>query len=233
MKEKIFENIMLAAIIITAVIIFFNQVLITDISSSLGSAGLITGSLSSRVSLSGADISEVTSTPMAVATVFPELQDAKDEQDVMEIMLPTGTPEYSDALGGITFDDPVNSLNYLAQWYNVINEDVKNNDPEIWQRYLNLAAAPRGISCEYCCGVGPQGITADGTSRCGCQHNPALLAITLGLMKYTDYSDAQILREVMKWKTIFFPKNMITVGTQVIGQDPSQLKELPGMVGGC
>ncbi len=233
MKGKTLENIMMAAIIITAAIIFFNQMLITDISSSLISVGLITGSISSKATLSGTDVSDVTSTAMAVVYVFPELQNAKNEQDVMEIMLPTGTPEYSSALGGITFDDPITSLNYLSKWYDVINEDIKNNDPEVWQRYLNLAAAPRGISCEFCCGVGSQGITANGDPKCGCQHSPAFLAITLGLMKYTDYSDAEILREIMKWKTLFFPKNMITIGIQVIGQDLSQLKELPGMVGGC
>lgn len=229
---KKFENIMLIAIILTAAIIFFNQMLLSDVSSSLVSAGVITGSKSSRTALS-ADVSDVTSTVMAIATALPELQDAKDEQDVMDIMLPTGVPEYSNALGGITFDDPVTSLNYLARWYYTLKDEIKDNDPDIWQRYIDLAAAPSGISCEFCCGVGPQGIRADGSLRCGCQHNPAVQAITMGLMKYTDYSDAEILREVMRWKTIWFPKNMITLGIQVVGQDPSQLKELPGMVGGC
>ena len=109
----------------------------------------------------------------------------------------------------------------------------------IWTAYstilgfINLGKKPVGISCEFCCGVGPIGITADGSSRCGCQHNPALLAITLGLMEYTDYSDAQVLMEVMKWKTLFFPKDMINLAMTVAGGDTSALDELPGMVGGC
>jgi hypothetical protein len=232
-----FENIMLIAIILTAGLMIFNQFQISTISSSLDTiTGAATRSglfLSGNVDLSGVDVSQISSTAMAIASTMPELKDAKTEEDVMNIMLTSGIPEYSEALGGITFDDPVNSLNYLAKWYYSLKEKVKNNDPQTWQRYLNLAAAPRGISCEFCCGVGPQGIDAQGNLRCGCKHNPAVQAVALGLMKYTDYSNAQILREVMKWKTQWFPKNMIALGVLVTGQDPSQLKNLPGMVGGC
>jgi hypothetical protein len=52
-------------------------------------------------------------------------------------------------------------------------------------------------------------------------------------MKYTDYSDAEVLREVMRWKSIFFPRDMVGLAMKVAGTDPSQLKSLPGMVGGC
>jgi hypothetical protein len=161
------------------------------------------------------------------------LKNIKSEEEAINIMIPTGTPECSEALGGITFDDPVTSLQYLAKWYYSLKEDVKQNDPETWGRYLSLAAAPRGISCEFCCGVGPQGITADGNLRCGCKHNPAAQAVALGLMKNTDYSDAEVLKEVMRWKSIFFPRNMVGLAMKVAGTDPSQLKSLPGMVGGC
>ena len=124
-------------------------------------------------------------------------------------------------------------MELLARSYNAVKQETKQDYPEVWQRYLNLATKPVGISCEFCCGVGPQGISADGTAKCGCQHLPALLGLTLGLMKNTDYSDVEILKEVMRWKTIFFPKNMVSLAMEVAGKDPSQLKELPGMVGGC
>lgn len=241
MKSNINENLMVAGIIIAGILIIFNQIQLAAISSSMDTltgtaskSSVFFGFGSSKKSdLSNVDVSEVSSTPMAVALLFPELKDIKNEDDAVAIMIPTGVPEYSNALGGINFDEPVNSLAYLSKWYNTINSEIKENEPEIWQRYLNLAAAPRGISCEFCCGVGPQGITADGANKCGCQHNPALLAITLGLMKSTDYSDAEVLKEVMKWKTLFFPQKMVSVAMEVAGTDPSQLKELPGMVGGC
>ena len=60
-------------------------------------------------------MSQVTSTAMAIASAMPELKNAKTEEDVMNIMFVSGTPEYSEALGGISFDDPVNSLNLLVR----------------------------------------------------------------------------------------------------------------------
>jgi phosphoribosylcarboxyaminoimidazole (NCAIR) mutase len=234
------ENIIFVALILAGILVIFNQVQISGITSSFDTVvshtsgkSIFLGGKGGAADLSGVDISAVTSTPMAVATVFPELQNMRDEDEILNFMIPTGSPEYSELMGGITFDDPVTSMEYLAKYYYTINEEVKQNNPEGWQRYLSLAAAPKGVSCEYCCGVGPQGADANGKSRCGCKHNPAVLALTLGLIQNTDYSDAEILREVMKWKTMFFPKNMVGVALEVAGTDPSQLKDLPGMVGGC
>src|SRR3989338_7093051 len=80
-------------------------------------------------------------------------------------------------------------------------QDVK---AEVWSRYLNLAANPRGISCEFCCGIGAQGVDAKGKLRCGCKHNPAVQTLTFWLMLNTDYTDAEILKEVMRWKAIWY-----------------------------
>ena len=38
---------------------------------------------------------------------------------------------------------------------------------------------------------------------------------------------------VSSWKTMFFPINMVGLAMEVAGTDPSELKDLPGMVGGC
>ena len=231
------DKVMYGAIFVIGALILFNQAQVAEISSTIafqtayfsGAASLNGGG---EIDLSGIDISQINSTAMAIATLFP-VNRITSEEDAIALMIPAGTPEYSDAIGGISFDDPVNSMEYLAQWYYSLKPEVQQNDPQVWQRYLSLAAAPRGISCEFCCGVGPQGITADGELKCGCKHNPAVQALTIGLMQHTDYSDAEVLREVMRWKTIFFPKNMVGLAMDVSGIDPSQLKDLPGMVGGC
>jgi hypothetical protein len=241
LSTKKLEKFMIISLVLTGILIIFNQIQLSAISSSFDS---VTGATSKSsvflgfggkksTDLSSIDVTEITSTAMALASLFPELDNINNDEDAISVMIPTGTPEYSEALGGITFDDPVNSMEYLAKWYHNSNSEIKENYPEIWQRYLNLAAAPRGISCEFCCGLNAQGITAEGRLMCGCKHQPALLAVTVGLMQNTDYSDAEILREVMKWKTIWFPRNMIGLAMEVAGTDPSQLKELPGMVGGC
>lgn len=214
------EQLTLTVLLVGAFLVVLNGIQISTITSHLSMTGssVFAGSASAgRIDFSAVDVNSITSTAAAIASLFPELETATSVEDVMSIMLPEGTPEYSDALGGITFDDPVNSMEYLAKWYYSLSSEVKNNDPELWKRYINLAAAPRGISCEFCCGVGPQGITKDGKLRCGCKHNPAVQALTLGLMKYTDYTDAQILREVMRWKAMFFPKNMVGLASQLAG----------------
>ena len=238
--KKTIENLMKGAIIFTGILLIFNQVQLSAINASFNSmtgatskGSIFFASGNKKTDLSKVDVTEITSTAMAIATLFPELGNLKTEEDAISMMISTGTPEYSEALGGITFDDPAMSMEYLAKWYHSSNSEIKKNYPEIWQRYLNLAAAPRGISCEFCCGLNAQGITAEGKLMCGCKHQPALLAVAMGLMQNTDYSDAQVLKEAMKWKTIWFPRNMVGLAMEVAGTDPSSLKELPGMVGGC
>ena len=233
MFDTLTDRMILVSLAVMAILIAFNQIQIQNINSSITSLSFAALGRSPTANLDNVDVYKISSTAMAIATVFPEIRSASSVEEVASILIPTGTPEYSEALGGITFEDVTGSLTYLTRWYFQLKDEIKNNDPETWQRYLKLAAAPRGISCEFCCGVGPQGITSDGNLRCGCSHNIALQALTLGLMKYTDYSDAEILREVLRWKAAFFPRGMVNLAAQTIGQDPSQLGSLPGMVGGC
>ncbi|MEK6845693.1 MAG: hypothetical protein AABY26_02950 [Nanoarchaeota archaeon] len=219
---------------IVVVIMVVNQVLITNVSGQLTGSSVLGGVFSSGSSggkdLSTIDIDSLKSTGHTVAAVFP-VESFKSAEDAMAAMFPTGTPEYGPALG-VNFDDPVTSLATLSNMYRGLKAEVEKNKPDAFKRFMTLAGKPVGISCEYCCGIGTIGIDKKGNSACGCQHNPALLSVALYLTAYTDYSDAEILREVMRWKTLFFPKNMIELGTSLAGGDTSKL-ELPGMVGGC
>lgn len=236
MKHEKVDRYILFGMFVAAIILIVNQVLISSIASSYSSAGSGRKSIFSftgkSIDVSDVDVSQIQSTQMAVALLFPELKNMKSEDDAVGIMIASGVPDYSEKLGGIVYDDPVTSLEYLAKWYPTIKEEAKK-DPALWQRYLNLATQPVGISCEYCCGVGPKGISANGDLLCGCSHNPAIQALTLGLMKNTDYNDAEVLREAMKWKALWFPKNMVEAALTVAGKDATELKSLPGMVGGC
>ena len=218
----------IAMIVVAALLMVFNQVQIRQVAalSSIGGTDTPTGK-----DLSSIDITQLKSTGQTVAAVFPSEKWASSD-DVFASMFPTGTPEYGDALG-VSFDDPVGSLTTLSKMYPSLKNEVQQKDPEAWARWMNLASKPVGISCEYCCGVGPIGIDSKGNSACGCQHNPALLSVGLYLTAYTNYSDGQILHEVMRWKTLFFPQDMVALGTSVIGGDTSALQDLPGMVGGC
>lgn len=176
--------------------------------------------------LTNVDLSSIKSTGHSIAVVFP-VENIKTSDDAINMVIPTGTPQYGRSLG-VTFDDPVNSLDVLVSTYRQIELS-----PEDQRRYLNLATKPVGISCEFCCGVGPVGITNDGKLMCGCKHNPAVHGLTKWMIQNTDYSDAEILREVMRWKALFFPKNMVELALTVAGGDTSSLDNLPSMIGGC
>lgn len=232
--EEGFGKIGLFLIGLVAILVVFNQIQIKTVAASINGVGP-TGSVvfkgsSGSLDLKSVDVTQIQSTAQGITVLFP-IGQIKTADDAISVMVPTGTPEYGEAMG-VSFDDPVTALGKLANAYTALNQQAKEN-PEIWQRYLDLASEPRGISCEFCCGIGPTGISKDGRSRCGCKHNPGALGVTLWLMLNTDYSDAEILREVYKWKTMWFPKNMVGLAVQIAGGDTSVLDELPGMVGGC
>ncbi len=223
-------------IAIAAVLILFNQIQLFQLSNMLGTP-IFGSAFTSVKTFSGGDLKDIdingiTSTAQAIAATI-DLDSGSDAQTVINKMIPKGTPSYGTELG-ISYDDPVKALNFLArELYPRINQDVQTNKPEVWTRYLNLATKPVGISCEYCCGIGPIGVSADGKSRCGCAHNPAILALVLYLMDRTDMTDGEILREAMYWKALWFPKDMVKLGLQISGGDASVLADVPSQVGGC
>ncbi len=232
-EEKIFTVPFMALLAAAVILMLFNQYQLMSVSAMVG-GGL--GSSSGAAVLGGKDLSKLDvnslkSTAHTVAAVFP-VEDFKSSEEVMAAMFPTGTPEYAEELG-VSFDDPIASLDKLSKMYPSLKAEVQKSNPEAWKKFMTLASKPVGMSCEYCCGLGVIGIDKNGNSACGCQHNPAILAVSLYLTAYTDYSEGEILREAMRWKTLFFPKNMIELGTSLAGGDSSKLENLPGMVGGC
>jgi len=71
------------------------------------------------------------------------------------------------------------------------------------QRYIKIASQ---ISCEYCCGADSI-IFADGQRACGCAHSYSMRGLAKYLLKNhpNDFTDDQVLEELGKWKTLFFP----------------------------
>ena len=219
-KER-FNLYIIIMIAIVAALLIFNQWQISSISNML-SGGI--------KKLDVSEIYKIKSTAQSVASLFP-VEDIQTADDAVAMMIAQGTPDYGEAMG-ISFDDPVGALNILSNAYNGVKADIKQNNPDVWERYLNLATKPVGISCEFCCGVGAVGITNSGELRCGCQHNPAIQTLTMLLMKDTSMNDAEVLREAMKWKAVWFPKDMINLALKAAGGEVDA-GVLPGMVGGC
>lgn len=228
-------------LIVLALLLLFNQYQFSAVVSLAGAkvagSGLSVAAVakaftpSNDLDLSDVKLDGITSTAQTLARVYP-LDTITTTDDAVALLIPSGVPEYGEQMG-VSFDDPVGSLTVLANKIYPEYDKKVRNDPTKWQRYIDLASNPYGVSCEYCCGIGPVGISKDGRSRCGCQHNPALLGLTLWLVDNTDYNDAEILREVMRWKALFFPKNVVQLGLQLSGMKSDEIANLPGMVGGC
>jgi hypothetical protein len=182
--------------------------------------------------------------------------------DAQLLMFPEGTPEiYGDELG-ITYPDPRNGK-YMDQMLKIL-EDYDRGKRKITltgdnlQRYIKLGTIPT-IACEFCCSVKVL-IFKDGKPACGCVHSAAMR----GLMAYliqnhgSEYTDEEILNEVIKWKALTFPKQMmkryveqaatgeftpdisaLLVNTNISNRakknapSPLDVTNLPDMAGGC
>ncbi len=128
-------------------------------------------------------------------------------------VIPTGIPAvYGEELG-VSFDDVspydrAKADETIAKLAN-IDKTIKLSGSDK-ERYINiLYRLNNGISCEYCCGARAV-IFENGKPACGCAHSYAMRGLTKYLITEhgDEYSDEEILEEVGKWKTLFFPTQM-------------------------
>jgi len=145
-------------------------------------------------------------------------------------VIPTGVPAVYGAELDVSFDSVQDSLNKMAP----LDKSITLSGAA-QQSYIAIGTS---ISCEYCCGA--QYITTpQGAAACGCDHSQAMR----GLAKYlvqnhrNEFSDAEILAELEKWKATYFPKQTIQKAVQLKADsgeiNQSVIAGLPDMVGGC
>jgi len=124
-------------------------------------------------------------------------------------IIPTGIPEvYGEELG-IQYDfvnpgNPQLADQTIAFLSNIDKiETLTSGDLE---RYINiLYIKENGISCEYCCGARSI-IFENGQAACGCAHSYAMRGLAKYLiLNHPELTDEEILIEIGKWKTLFFP----------------------------
>lgn len=125
-------------------------------------------------------------------------------------IIPKGIPLVYGAELGISYNDVGVSNPSLAdaaiEKMSKFDRSIELQGAEL-QRYINiLYNLEGGISCEYCCGARSV-ITADGRAACGCAHSYSMRGLTKYLIKNhpTEFTDEQILEELGKWKTLYFP----------------------------
>ncbi|MEK6943513.1 MAG: hypothetical protein AABX00_05610 [Nanoarchaeota archaeon] len=212
------EKITYGFVVFVALLIVFNQMQLSQASALLGvKSPLAFKTSSSKVKL------QLTGDPV---------------KDAIAVMIPTGTPFYGDQLG-VSFDDPIKSLTIIANLDPSYGRNKLQLTSTEKDRYIKILTTPT-MGCEYCCSVNTA-VTKDGRPTCGCQHSWAMRGLTAYLIKnYPDMTDQQIMREVAKWKALFFPKQMVQkyiaetqsgqftadIASILLDVDESKLKEM-------
>lgn len=181
------EKISYAMTALIAILIVFNQMQISQASALAGfKGGLTLKSASAKTTLA------LTGDPL---------------QDAMTIVVPRGAPFYGEVLG-VSFEDPIRSLEIIAQLDPAYGRNKVQLSQEEKARYIRVLTTPT-ITCEFCCGA-KTAVTPDGRPACGCKHVWAMRGLAAYLIKnYPQLSDDEIKKELMHWKGLFFPKQMI------------------------
>ncbi len=171
-------------------------------------------------------------------------------------VIPKGVPNIYGKELGVSYDDisasnlpkaeaTIKKLALFDQQLTLTGKDL--------ERYIAVASQ---ISCEYCCGADSI-IFPDGQAACGCAHSYAMRGLAKYLIKNhgSEYTNDQILEEIGKWKTLFFPGPITTKASLLEGkgielsyinlasnkyrgaeqgtQAPSQTSGNNAQVGGC
>jgi hypothetical protein len=218
----------------------FNQIQMTDLKADINS-------LSFASAQNGAATVAKTAATTSTQNAPAQTISAAELNALAEKVIPRGVPPIYGAELGVSFDEPVQSLSILAAM-----DDPTKLSPDELKRYTEITLQ---ISCEYCCGADSI-VFPNGQAACGCQHSFAMRALGQYLVKNhgNEFTDEQILEELGKWKTMFFPKQILekALQFQTAGKDintvdltsnrfrgfkaqtaAAGIGGLPEMVGGC
>ncbi len=121
-------------------------------------------------------------------------------------ILPSGVPRIYGTELVVSFDDvsavDTQKTDVTIKKISALDDGIKLTDIEM-QRYISIASQ---MACEYCCGAQAL-IDKNGRAVCGCAHSYVMRGLAKYLIKYhqNEFTDYQILEEIGKWKTLFFP----------------------------
>lgn len=142
---------------------------------------------------------------------MPASQSGQDSVQSMQgiDVLPKGVPRIYGAELGVSYDDISSADQKKAdatiKKLGLLDEQIKLSGKDK-ERYIAIAGQ---ISCEYCCGV-ESIIFKDGSAACSCQHSFAMRGVAKYLIKNhpNEFTNDEILEELGKWKTLFFPQQI-------------------------
>ncbi len=180
-KEESNENIYLYLVLGLLAVFLFNQYSVYSIGNAIQS-DLLTGA--------------------AVATIATAEIVSYGEIDV----IPKGAPAIYGSELGVSYDDVSPNDPYKADAtigiLGALDNKITLSGGDL-TRYIKITSQ---ISCEYCCGA-KSIIFSNGQAACGCAHSYAMRGLAKYLITKHDkeFTDDQILEELGKWKTLFFP----------------------------
>ncbi len=189
-SEKLSNNDLTRILLICLVILFvFNQYLLFNIGSAVG-VDYFKSFQSSNIKLTG-DLSK----------------------DAQTIILSQGVPDVYGAELGVEFINPSQTqlmdqmIAKMGQYDPAYGSQKIVLSGDLKQRYTDIGLR---ISCEFCCGA-KSIVFSNGEAACGCAHSQAMRGLTAYLLQNhgTEYTNDQILRELSKWKALYFPKQMM------------------------
>ncbi|MBI5023007.1 MAG: hypothetical protein HZC05_02480 [Candidatus Magasanikbacteria bacterium] len=179
-------------------------------------------------------------------------------KDAVSLALFSGQPKIYGAELNIAFDRAAAAMNAMKVFDPTYGSQKITLSGADLQRYTDVGLR---IACEFCCGAKAL-IDKNGQAACGCAHSQAMRGLAAYLIQKhgAEYTNDEILRELARWKGRYFPKQMIKKISEQLqsGQYtpdiaalvlnlklpkysasnvgaplPSEIKDLPSMVGGC
>jgi len=161
-------------------------------------------------------------------------------KEIKAATIPTGVPSgYGDVLA-VSFDEVQASMDVLSRMGPTYGADkIELSGPDL-ERYIRVGEQ---TACRYCCGARTL-VSPDGEAACRCGHSQAMrgLAAYLITEQGERYSDDEIVAELNKWRTTYFPKQTLAetlwamkqAGEPGIEEIEAEFPEfMPDMVGSC
>lgn len=244
-EPKLFSIINPILLVVLLIVLLANQVIIIKTYNALGIQSGVFRQISNTFSFGGLGGGDI------------KLSGNLSE-DAVKLAISSGVPlVYGEELG-VSFDQVVPAMNVIKQFDPAYGSQKIVLAGQDLQRFIGVGLK---ISCEYCCSAKAI-IREDGQAACGCAHSQAMRGLLAYLIKNhnSQYTDDEMLRELARWKGMFYPKQTIQkitsqlqganftpdVASLVLGMKlpdygqgsksapvPSDIKNLPNMVGGC
>ena len=181
-----------ALIILICALIVFNQLLIINIKTKLGIEGYLS-KMANNIIYRDIYTTVVSRNVKLTGNI---------QKDAIEIVIIKGEPDLYGKKLHVSFDRIQESIDIMKKYDPNINIFSERE----FERYAEITGK---ISCEFCCTV--TALTyADGKPTCNCDHAKAMRGLAAHLIKNygNKFSNDEILRELARWKGLFFPKQM-------------------------